>query len=186
PAGPGPHRAPGGRRTHHGADGHRLPHGCWPGVGPPVRPSEMVDHMATAGSHHADDRDRRRRARKLVPRTRRRGSDPPRRRARADRPRTRQRGPGGRADGGGREGGRDTLRAHLRGRPERRPRLPFTYLAVTVAAAGFAPAALGSWVAIDVLWRIVAGAAVGFGVGTGLAALFFRARPARLRLAENG
>ena len=36
------------------------------------------------------------------------------------------------------------------------------------------------------LWRIVAGAAVGFGVGTGLAALFFRARPARLRLAENG
>ncbi|MFD1717876.1 cation:proton antiporter [Georgenia deserti] len=63
---------------------------------------------------------------------------------------------------------------------------PFTYLAITVAAAGFAPAALGSWVAIDVLWRIVAGAAVGLGVGTGLAALFFRARPARLRLAESG
>ncbi|GAA4424800.1 cation:proton antiporter [Georgenia halophila] len=64
---------------------------------------------------------------------------------------------------------------------------PFTYMAIAIATAGLAPAGwLGRWLAVDVLWRISAGVAVGLAVGWLLSKLFFRAPSRRLRLAEHG
>jgi sodium/hydrogen antiporter len=64
---------------------------------------------------------------------------------------------------------------------------PFTYAAIAVAAAGAAPAGwLGEWLAVDVLWRVTAGVALGFAVGRLLRLLFFSRPAKRIRLAERG
>jgi NhaP-type Na+/H+ or K+/H+ antiporter len=63
---------------------------------------------------------------------------------------------------------------------------PFTYLAIAVSVAGLAPQGwLFEWVAVDVLWRIAAGLAVGLGAGWLLRTLFFSAPSERFRLAEH-
>jgi NhaP-type Na+/H+ or K+/H+ antiporter len=46
---------------------------------------------------------------------------------------------------------------------------PFTYLALAVASTGSVGAALGEWVAVDVVYRIVAGVAAGWLFGRALA-----------------
>jgi sodium/hydrogen antiporter len=48
------------------------------------------------------------------------------------------------------------------------------YLAIVLAATGIAIDGLAAWFAVDVLWRIVAGIAVGVGVGRAVAWLVFR------------
>jgi NhaP-type Na+/H+ or K+/H+ antiporter len=63
---------------------------------------------------------------------------------------------------------------------------PFVHAAVAMATVGAAPALwLGGWLALDVLWRIAAGVAVGVLVGWVLSRLFFQARSRTLRLAEQ-
>jgi NhaP-type Na+/H+ or K+/H+ antiporter len=63
---------------------------------------------------------------------------------------------------------------------------PFTYAAVAMAAAGAAPSGwLAEWVAVDVLWRISAGAAMGIAVGWALRTLFFSRRAEVAGLAER-
>ncbi|WP_073260769.1 cation:proton antiporter [Cryptosporangium aurantiacum] len=72
---------------------------------------------------------------------------------------------------------------------------PFVYGALALAGAGVAAdspsgwAALAEWlwrwVAIDVLWRVALGVAVGLGTGWLLGKLFFRARSETLRLADH-
>jgi NhaP-type Na+/H+ or K+/H+ antiporter len=55
-----------------------------------------------------------------------------------------------------------------------------------MATVGVAPALwLGGWLAVDVLWRVTAGVAVGVLVGWVLSRLFFQARSSTLRLAEQ-
>ncbi|MER5334738.1 cation:proton antiporter [Micromonospora sp. NPDC002717] len=62
---------------------------------------------------------------------------------------------------------------------------PFVYAAIAIATAGLAPADwLGRWLAVDVLWKIVAGVAGGWLIGWLLGKLFFRA-PSELRLARH-
>jgi NhaP-type Na+/H+ or K+/H+ antiporter len=63
---------------------------------------------------------------------------------------------------------------------------PFVYAAIAMAQHGTAPGGwLGRWLLVDVGWRCVAGAAVGFGVGRLLGGLFFRNRRSGGRLAEE-
>ena len=63
---------------------------------------------------------------------------------------------------------------------------PFTYAAVAVSVAGLAPAGwLGHWAAVDLLWRLAAGLAIGFLIGWLLSRLFFSAPSERYRLAEH-
>jgi NhaP-type Na+/H+ or K+/H+ antiporter len=63
---------------------------------------------------------------------------------------------------------------------------PFTYAAIAIAAAGAAPGGwLAEWLAVDVLWRITAGVAVGAGCGWVLRALFFSRPAERAGLAER-
>ena len=63
---------------------------------------------------------------------------------------------------------------------------PFTYAAVAMATAGAAPSGwLGEWLAVDVLWRLSAGVAVGIAVGWLLRLLFFSERGQQAGLAER-
>ncbi|SDL79744.1 NhaP-type Na+/H+ or K+/H+ antiporter [Catalinimonas alkaloidigena] len=62
---------------------------------------------------------------------------------------------------------------------------PFTWLAVLLAGAGSAAAMdWGEWAARDLLYRIVAGVAIGYGAGRGLAYLIFEL-PQRSRFPET-
>ncbi|WP_086664397.1 cation:proton antiporter [Lentzea kentuckyensis] len=63
---------------------------------------------------------------------------------------------------------------------------PFTYAAIAISVAGAAPALwFPHWLAVDVLWRVVAALAVGGGVGWLLGKLFFSAPSEKFRLAEH-
>lgn len=63
---------------------------------------------------------------------------------------------------------------------------PFTYAAIAISVAGAAPALwLGHWLAVDVLWRVVAALAIGGGIGWLLGKLFFSAPSEKFRLAEH-
>lgn len=54
---------------------------------------------------------------------------------------------------------------------------PFTNLAIAIAALGLAPGSwLGPWLAIDVVYKIAAGAAIGWSLGRVLSAFIFRLR----------
>ncbi|SFR27900.1 NhaP-type Na+/H+ or K+/H+ antiporter [Lentzea waywayandensis] len=63
---------------------------------------------------------------------------------------------------------------------------PFTYAAIAISLVGAAPSAwLGRWLALDVLWRLLAGLAVGLLIGWALGKLFFSAPSKKFRLAEH-
>jgi NhaP-type Na+/H+ or K+/H+ antiporter len=63
---------------------------------------------------------------------------------------------------------------------------PFTYAAIAMATLGAAPSHwLGTWLLLDVLWRIPAGVAVGIAVGWVLRLLFFSARSRQAGLADK-
>ena len=64
---------------------------------------------------------------------------------------------------------------------------PFVYAAIAIAVAGSAAPSdwLARWLAVDVLWRLVAGVAIGLLAGWFLRTLFFAARSQRIRLAEH-
>ncbi|RBY88890.1 sodium:proton antiporter [Blastococcus sp. TBT05-19] len=63
---------------------------------------------------------------------------------------------------------------------------PFTYAAIAVAAAGLAPSGwLGEWLAVDVVWRLVAGVGAGAAMGWVLRRLFFSRAGERAHLAER-
>lgn len=63
---------------------------------------------------------------------------------------------------------------------------PFTYAAVAISLAGVAPGGwLGSWLAVDVVWRLALGAAGGLAVGWLLGKLFFSGAAERFRLTEH-
>jgi NhaP-type Na+/H+ or K+/H+ antiporter len=63
---------------------------------------------------------------------------------------------------------------------------PFTYAAIAISLAGAAPSEwLGRWLAVDVLWRLASGLAVGLLVGWALGRLFFSAPSKKFRLAEH-
>ncbi|KOV83324.1 cation transporter [Nocardia sp. NRRL S-836] len=63
---------------------------------------------------------------------------------------------------------------------------PFTYAAIAISVAGVAPSAwFGHWLAVDVLWRLGCGLAVGVGVGWLLGKLFFSVPSEKFRLAEH-
>jgi sodium/hydrogen antiporter len=63
---------------------------------------------------------------------------------------------------------------------------PFVYAAVAIAAVGVAPGGwLLEWVAVDVLWRIGAGIALGIGIGWLVRLLFFSREAERIGLAER-
>jgi sodium/hydrogen antiporter len=63
---------------------------------------------------------------------------------------------------------------------------PFTYAAVAISLVGVAPAAwLGHWLAVDVLWRLGSGVAMGLAVGWLLGRLFFSGLAERFHLAER-
>ncbi|ANZ40256.1 cation transporter [Lentzea guizhouensis] len=63
---------------------------------------------------------------------------------------------------------------------------PFTYAAIAISIAGAAPSQwLGEWLALDVLWRLACGLAIGVGVGWLLGKLFFSAPSEKFRLAEH-
>ncbi|WP_207312683.1 cation:proton antiporter [Lentzea alba] len=63
---------------------------------------------------------------------------------------------------------------------------PFTHAAIAISLAGAAPSRwLAHWLAVDVLWRIVAALAIGGLVGWLLGKLFFSAPSERFRLAEH-
>lgn len=59
---------------------------------------------------------------------------------------------------------------------------PFTYLAIGLAAPG---AWFAHWLAVDVVWRLGIGLAIGLLTGWGLRKMFFRARSETFRLAEH-
>lgn len=65
---------------------------------------------------------------------------------------------------------------------------PFVHLAVALAATGgvLKPDLLSHWLAMDVLWRIAAGIAVGWAVGKGLGWITFKAPRARLSGTGDG
>jgi len=64
---------------------------------------------------------------------------------------------------------------------------PFVHLAILAAAGGLTSmAALGEWFAIDVLWKLLAGAGMGYLVGRGFGFLIFRGdRPGLSRLGDG-
>lgn len=63
---------------------------------------------------------------------------------------------------------------------------PFVHAAIAMALVGAAPANwVGHWLALDVLWRIAAGVAIGVAVGWLLRGLFFSARSRRAGLADR-
>ncbi len=62
---------------------------------------------------------------------------------------------------------------------------PFTYAAVAVSTAGLSWATFGHWVGVDLVWRLVAGVAVGVAAGWLLGKLFFNAPVQPLRLADH-
>jgi NhaP-type Na+/H+ or K+/H+ antiporter len=63
---------------------------------------------------------------------------------------------------------------------------PFTYAAIAMATMGVAPGGwFVHWFAVDVLWRLTAGTAIGLVVGLLLARLFFHARVKSVRLAAQ-
>ncbi|CAA9309999.1 MAG: sodium/hydrogen exchanger [uncultured Friedmanniella sp.] len=62
---------------------------------------------------------------------------------------------------------------------------PFTYAAVAISTAGLGWASFGHWVGVDLVWRLVAGVAVGLGAGWLLGKLFFNAPLQPLRLADH-
>jgi len=63
---------------------------------------------------------------------------------------------------------------------------PFVYAAIAISVAGVAPAAwLPHWLAVDVLWRLTVGVAIGLGAGWLLRKLFFAASSEKFRLAEH-
>ncbi|GHH44327.1 cation:proton antiporter [Lentzea cavernae] len=63
---------------------------------------------------------------------------------------------------------------------------PFTYAAIAISLAGVAPSGwLGHWLAVDVLWRLAAGLAIGLLIGWGLGKLFFSAPSEKFRLSEH-
>lgn len=63
---------------------------------------------------------------------------------------------------------------------------PFVYLAILISLVGASPDAwLGEWVALDVLWRTVAGVLIGFGTGKLLSMVFFAAKGKTFRLSEH-
>jgi sodium/hydrogen antiporter len=51
---------------------------------------------------------------------------------------------------------------------------PFVNLAIVIAATGLAADGLAQWLAVDVIWKVAAGTAVGAAMGHGLAMLIFR------------
>ncbi len=63
---------------------------------------------------------------------------------------------------------------------------PFVYGAVILAGSSTLTEGLVEWVAVDVVWRIVAGVVVGVLLGMGLGRLAFRARSEAARIAERG
>jgi len=63
---------------------------------------------------------------------------------------------------------------------------PFVYAAIAIAAAGTDPSGwLGEWLAVDVLYKSVAGIVGGVVVGRLLGRLFFRARSEALRMSRH-
>lgn len=63
---------------------------------------------------------------------------------------------------------------------------PFTYAAIAVSVAGFAPSGwLAEWLMLDVVWRLSVGVLVGLGVGWLLRRLFFSTLSERLGFARN-
>ncbi|SHH19725.1 cation:proton antiporter [Geodermatophilus nigrescens] len=63
---------------------------------------------------------------------------------------------------------------------------PFTYAAIAIAAAGAAPGGwLLEWVAVDVVWRLAAGLAVGAACGWLMRVLFFSRTAERTGVAER-
>lgn len=64
---------------------------------------------------------------------------------------------------------------------------PFIHLAIAISLSGVAdPALLKDWILVDVLWRIVAGVAVGWGMGRVFGWLTFRVPHARLSGTGDG
>jgi len=62
---------------------------------------------------------------------------------------------------------------------------PFIYLAILLSTVGTAPSAwLAEWVLLDVLWRMIIGCALGFGMGKLLGRVFFRSPIKSVRLAN--
>ena len=63
---------------------------------------------------------------------------------------------------------------------------PFTYAAIAISVAGVAPSGwLPHWLAVDVLWRLACGLAIGVAVGWLLGKLFFSSPSEKFRLAEH-
>jgi NhaP-type Na+/H+ or K+/H+ antiporter len=62
---------------------------------------------------------------------------------------------------------------------------PFTYAAVALSTAGLGWATFGHWLALDLLWRLGAGLAVGLAAGWLLGKLFFNAPLQPFRLADH-
>ena len=63
---------------------------------------------------------------------------------------------------------------------------PFTYAAIAMATLGAAPSNwVGSWLAVDVLWKIAAGVTIGIAVGWVLRLLFFSGRSREAGLADR-
>jgi len=66
---------------------------------------------------------------------------------------------------------------------------PFVYLAILMSTVGLAPSAwFPEWILLDVLWRMIIGASLGFGIGKLLGRIFFRTpfRSARLANYSEG
>ena len=86
------------------------------------------------------------------------------------------------------EGGEDQVRFGLTSEAGLNDGLafPFTYLAILAATYGLEPQNwLGEWSLYYLLYKVVVGAVVGWGLGTALMGLIFRSR-AKTRLAETG